>query len=104
MSQALCAFSMIGFIRREFPKQKVILGGGLVTSWVKNPRWENPFSGLVDHLVAGPSEYQLLSLLSMDVTGEKMPIPDYHALPLHRYLSPGFILPYSASSGCYWNR
>ena len=104
MSQALCAFSMIGFIRREFPKQKVILGGGLVTSWVKNPGWENPFSGLVDHLVAGPGEYQLLSLLSMDETGEKMPIPDYHVLPLHRYLSPGFILPYSASSGCYWNR
>jgi hypothetical protein len=92
MSQALCAFSMIGFIRREFPKQKVILGGGLVTSWVKNPGWENPFSGLVDHLVAGPGEYQLLSLLSMDVTGEKMPRPDYHALcrctgTFHRALS-----------------
>jgi radical SAM superfamily enzyme YgiQ (UPF0313 family) len=30
--------------------------------------------------------------------------PYYGSLPLHEYLSPGFILPYSGSSGCYWNR
>ncbi len=30
--------------------------------------------------------------------------PDYTALPLMEYLSPGLILPYSAGSGCYWNR
>ena len=104
LSQALCAFSMIGFIRREFPGIKVILGGGLVTSWLRNPRWENPFSGMVDHLVAGAGEYQLLSLLGLDATGEKMPRPDYHALPRDNYFSPGFILPYSASAGCYWNK
>ncbi len=42
LSQALSAFSMIGFIRREFPRLKVILGGGLITSWLKNPV-EKPF-------------------------------------------------------------
>jgi radical SAM superfamily enzyme YgiQ (UPF0313 family) len=31
-------------------------------------------------------------------------LPDFNALPLTGYLSPGLILPYSASSGCYWNR
>jgi radical SAM superfamily enzyme YgiQ (UPF0313 family) len=30
--------------------------------------------------------------------------PDYTSFPVHDYLSPGFILPYSGSSGCYWNR
>ena len=104
LSQALSAFSMIGFIRREFPGVKVIMGGGLVTSWVKNLRWKNPFSGLVDHLVSGPGEYQLLSLLGLNASDEKTCSPDYHALPRTNYLSPGFILPYSASTGCYWNR
>lgn len=104
LSQALSAFSMIGFIRHEFPGMKVILGGGLVTSWLKSPFWKNPFSGLVDELVAGPGEYHLLSLLGIDTTEKEMPMPDYHDLPCDSYFSPGFILPYSASAGCYWNR
>ena len=104
LSQALCAFSIIGFIRREFPRLKVILGGGLITSWLKNPRWENPFSSLIDHLVAGPGEHQLLLLLGLDAAGEKTWRPDYCSLPKDSYLSPGLILPYSASTGCYWNK
>jgi hypothetical protein len=104
LSQALSAFSMAGFIRRELPAIKVVLGGGLVTSWLKNPGWKDPFSGLVDQFVAGAGEYQLLSLLGIDGTGEKTSLPDYLSLPLESYLSPGFILPYSASTGCYWNR
>jgi len=103
LSQALTAFSMLGFVRREFPRMKVIMGGGLITSWLKNPRWKNPFAGMADHLVAGPGEYQLLSLLGHNVTKKEMPRPDYHALPKDHCLSPGFILPYSASSGCYWH-
>ncbi|MBI5074940.1 MAG: radical SAM protein [Nitrospirae bacterium] len=104
LSQALCTFSMIGFMRREFPSVKVVLGGGLVTSWMKNLAWQEPFAGLVDHVVAGPGEFQLLSLLGIDTQDRHLPRPDYSSLPLHQYLSPGFILPYSASSGCYWNR
>ena len=34
LSQALCTFAMIGFIRRQNPRQKIVLGGSLVTSWV----------------------------------------------------------------------
>ncbi len=104
LSQALCTFAMLGFIRRDFPHLKLILGGGLVTSWLRNPGWKNPFSGLVDHFVAGPGEYPLLSLLGLDAGKEKNWSPDYHALLQNNYLSPGFILPYSASAGCYWNR
>jgi len=52
--------------------------------------------------MAGPGEYQLLTLLGLDAGKETMPLPDYHALLPESYLSPGFILPYSASTGCYW--
>jgi hypothetical protein len=130
LSQALCAFSMAGFLRREFPGLQVILGGGLVTSWLKNPCWENRFSGLVDRFVSGPGEDELLRIASASRTaagtpgagdaslppderprrrscawpGPEVSRPDYAGLPLDRYLSPGFILPYSASAGCYWNR
>ena len=104
LSQALCTFSMIGFIRREFPSVKIVLGGGLVTSWMKNLTWQSPFGGLVDHCIAGQGELPLLSLLGMDTANRRLPCPDYTSLPAGQYLSPGFILPYSASSGCYWNR
>lgn len=103
LSQALCAFSMIGFIRRECPAVEIVIGGGLITSWMKN-RLGNPFSGMVDHLISGAGEYQLLKLLGLDIKGENMPRPDYSDLPRESYLSPGFILPYSASTGCYWSR
>jgi radical SAM superfamily enzyme YgiQ (UPF0313 family) len=66
LSQALCTFAMIGFLRRECPRVKLILGGGLVTSWMRRPYWQNPFKGLVDHLVAGPGEAPLLSLMGVN--------------------------------------
>ena len=65
LSQALTTFAMIGHIRKEFPGVKIILGGGLVSSWMKGPGWKNPFSGLVDHLVAGPGEMPLLDILGV---------------------------------------
>lgn len=103
LSQALCAFSIIGFIKREAPKTKVILGGGLVTSWLSSPKWKNPFTELVDDLVAGPGEGRLLGLLGVDDAEGRIPRPDYSALQGNNYLAPGFVLPYSSSSGCYWN-
>ncbi len=104
LSQALCAFAMIGFIRREFPGLKLVLGGGLVTSWMKGPAWKGPFGGLVDHLVAGPGEWPLLKLLGVKETGREHVTPDYGPLLQGEYLSPGFVLPYSGSSGCFWNK
>ena len=103
LSQALCTFAMIGFLKRHFPRLPVVLGGGLVTSWLSNPAWRNPFAGLADHLVAGPGEAPLLALLGREGQPEHHP-PDYTGLPLADYLAPGLILPYAASSGCYWNK
>jgi radical SAM superfamily enzyme YgiQ (UPF0313 family) len=104
LSQALSAFAMIGYIRREFPGRKIVLGGGLVSTWVKRPGWKNPFGDLIDYLVAGPGEYPLLNLLGVQSAKQNHYAPDYKSLPIHDCLAPGFILPYSGSSGCYWNK
>lgn len=104
LSQAPCTFAMIGFIRRELPGARIVLGGGLVTSWLRNRPGRQPFAGLVDHLVAGPGEGPLLALLGLAAGDERPPRPDYRGLPRRHYLSPGFILPYSASTGCSWKR
>jgi len=104
LSQALSAFAMIGFLREAFPELKVVLGGGLVTSWMKRPGWNDPFAGLVDRCIAGPGEGPLLELLGADPAKRLHGAPDYSAFPRQDYLSPGFILPYSGSSGCYWSK
>ena len=104
LSQALCTFAMIGFLKREWTGIKLVLGGGLVTSWMRRPHWQNPFKGLVDHLVAGPGEAPLLSLMGVTQSTDILYKPNYNSLPIRDYFAPGPILPYSSSSGCYWNR
>jgi len=104
LSQALCTFAMMGFLRRKWPEIKLALGGGLVTSWMKRPHWQNPFKGLVDDLVAGPGEAPLLSLMGVRQSANFHAEPNYDSLPITDYFAPGPILPYSSSSGCYWNR
>lgn len=104
LSQALCTFAMIGFLKREFPDLSIVLGGGLVTSWMQNPDWRDPFRGLVDHLVAGQGEKRLCALLGTDNGAGRHVVPDHGLFQLDAYLAPVRILPYSASSGCYWNR
>ncbi|MGA3208156.1 MAG: radical SAM protein [Syntrophales bacterium] len=103
LSQALCTFAMIGFLKRECPGIRVVLGGGLVTSWMRRPGWSNPFGGLVDNLVAGPGEAALLSIHGATYR-QGHHAPDYDGSSINDYLAPGSVLPYSASSGCYWNR
>ncbi len=103
LSQALSTFAMLGFLRQEWPEIKLALGGGLITSWMRRPDWKNPFTGVVDHLVAGPGEETLLSFF--DVRHKDLFFrPDFDCLPTQNYFAPGLILPYSASTGCYWSR
>ncbi len=103
LSQALTCFAMIGFIRRMNPGVKIVLGGGLVTSWIRSPHWQNPFSGLVDELVAGPGEERIVRLAGAEYSG-KVPLPDYSPFHDNAYLSPDRVIPLSTSSGCYWGR
>ena len=104
LSQALCTMAMIGFIKRINPRQKIILGGSLTTSWVQKTCQADLFPGLVDQVVAGAGEEQLLTLLGItNIQGGAS--TDYRLLMIeNRYLSPGFILPYSAANGCWWRK
>lgn len=104
LSQALCCFAMIGYLKKKFPHLRIVMGGGLVTSWMRRPGWSNPFGGLVDDMFDGAGEEGLLSLSGIPVSQNLPVLPDYSGLPLSDYLSPGLILPYSAAAGCYWNR
>jgi tetratricopeptide (TPR) repeat protein len=103
LSQALCTFAMIGFIKQIQPRQKIILGGSLVTSWIKLGACKNLFYGLVDDMVAGAGEQKLLELLGVKDGLINNP-PDYNGFPLDQYLAPGLILPYSSARGCYWHK
>ncbi|MEN6473904.1 MAG: radical SAM protein [Syntrophaceae bacterium] len=103
LSQALSTFAMMGLVRRLAPRIHIVLGGSLVTSWMSRPEKLPAFEGLVDELVAGPGEERLVRLAGAVPRTEPGP-PDYTSLFASPYLAPGRILPYSASSGCYWNR
>ncbi|SPF39854.1 Radical SAM domain protein [Syntrophobacter sp. SbD1] len=103
LSQALTAFSIIGFIKARYERVRIVLGGSLVTSWSSNPHWKNPFQGLIDHVVSGPGEQPLLDLAGLGGRVARKRF-SYEPFALRDYLAPGPILPYSASLGCYWNR
>jgi len=103
LSQALCAFAMAGFLKKHSANLEVILGGGLVTSWMSRPDWRNPFEGLADRMVSGPGEDALLSFAGVCGSGDRV-VPDYGDFPCEGYVAPAFILPYSASRGCYWGK
>ncbi len=102
LSQALTTFAMIGWVRKRYPGLSIVLGGGLVTSWMSNPAWNNPFAGLVDHCIAGRGEGPLLHLVQSEDRRHRS--PDYTGFSLPAYLAPGHILPYAASSGCSWSK
>jgi hypothetical protein len=102
LSQALTAFAMIGFLKREFPYVTVIAGGSLITSWMRNPGWKNSFGGLIDLCIPGPGEGPLIEILGKKVLKKGDYRPYYDLLPVKDYISPGFILPFSTSTGCYW--
>jgi len=103
LSQALTAFAMIGLVRRIDPRLRIVLGGGLVTSWMRRPGWRNPLGDLVDVMIAGPGEGPLLALFGKRHDG-RCDRPDLAGFPLSDYLAPGVVFPYSASSGCWWRR
>ncbi|BBO78232.1 radical SAM protein [Desulfosarcina widdelii] len=105
MSQALCAFAMIGYVRKRLPGTAIVCGGGLVTSWMNIPGFESPFGGLIDDMICGPGENWLIERC----TEKSAPEPsvtgcDFSSFDLDRYLAPVRVLPYSTSRGCYWKK
>ncbi|MBU3936808.1 MAG: cobalamin B12-binding domain-containing protein, partial [Proteobacteria bacterium] len=81
LSQATTTFAMAGFLKKHYPGIPVVLGGGLITSWLRNPAFRNPFAGLIDHCLAGPGEEPLVKLLSGNFS-PRHHTPSYLGLPL----------------------
>lgn len=104
LSQALTAFAMIGYIRRMAPEIRILLGGGLVTTWLRNTGLENPFGVLVDACRAGSGENALLALHGKTLDKVQGILPDYSQFVPDDYLSPGRILPFNFTHGCYWRK
>ena len=105
LSQAVCAFAMAGFIRSHWPDRLIVMGGGLVTSWLNIIGFDNPFASVVDNLICGPGEEKLLAKAGFpEARAASQTGFDYGGFSLDRYLSPGRVLPYAATRGCYWQK
>lgn len=105
LSQALCAFALIGFLKQLAPGVRIVLGGGLITSWLRRPGMRLAFEGLVDAIIEGPGEEHLCRLAGVGHAPQLADIvPEYESADLERYFSPGRVIPYSASQGCYWQQ
>ena len=109
LSQALTGFALAGWIKATFPDKKIILGGGLITSWMSAPAWKNPFAPLIDTMIRGRGEDAVVALMRGESSGEKQVslhrvVPDFDFCNWEDYLAPGFILPYRTATGCYWRK
>ncbi|HCM27206.1 MAG TPA: radical SAM protein [Treponema sp.] len=120
LSQALCAFAIIGYLRTVYPRLRLAIGGGLVNSWVAagllrsgSLRSGLPGAGsgvrddflgsLVDAVLPGKGEDSLPGFLGFARTAGSAP-PDFACFDLSRYFAPVRILPYNLSVGCPWKK
>ena len=103
LNQALTTFAIIGHLKADYPHVRIVLGGGLVTSWMRMPSWENPFKHLVDEIIGGEGEHPLLRLFGKE-PDQKHYLPDYDDFKDLPYLAPGFVLPFCAAGGCWWRK
>lgn len=105
LNQALVSFSLAGWIKSNFPEKRLVMGGGLISSWMSRPDFNDPFKDLVDILIKGEGEQPLLNLFAASPKKNKRHfIPDYDFAKREFYLSPGSVLPFRASIGCYWSK
>lgn len=104
LNQALCTFAMIGYLKRLGRPVRIVLGGGLTTSFMRKPGFLSPFGNLVDLMVAGKGEEPLLNLFGVEPR-KSVCLPDYgEPVQDKPYLSPGLVLPYCTADGCYWKK
>lgn len=106
LSQALTGMAICGWISREYPHVKIIVGGGLINSWLKGPS-STVFSTVKTGLFSsGPGEETVVHFSGREYKGAGVPwFGDlYERGGSDNYLSPGRILPYSESRGCSWKR
>lgn len=104
LNQALVSFALAGWIKDNFKDKKIIMGGGLISSWMSRPDYNDPFKDLVDVTVRGEGEQPLLELLGKKNSKKRHYVPDYDFAKNDPYFSPGKVLPFRASIGCYWSK
>lgn len=105
LSQALSAMALAGALHRATPHVKVVMGGGLVTSWARLGTLPD-LRPWVDELIPGSGLEPLARLLGRhpeSLPGD-LPVPQFQGFPLDQYLSPERIVPMNTSVGCYWGR
>jgi radical SAM superfamily enzyme YgiQ (UPF0313 family) len=111
LGQALSAFALAGLARKLNPDLRIVLGGGLLSSWIAQGKVSavETFGGLFDALLPGRAEESLdhwLARGSAAATspGRRDPAPDFSGFRGYRYFAPVRILPYNFSTGCSWRR
>ncbi len=104
LNQALVSFALAGWIRDNFQDKKIVMGGGLISSWMSRPDYDDPFKDLIDLTVKGEGEKPLLEFFGKKNIRKRHYIPDYDFVKNDLYLAPGKILPFRASIGCYWGK
>ncbi len=104
LNQALVSFALAGWIKQHFCEKKIVMGGGLISSWMSRPDFTHPFSGLIDHMIPGEGEIPLLDLLGKSGTTRRHYVPDYHFADRQAYVSPARVLPFRTTIGCYWRK
>jgi len=122
LSQALPAFGLAGWLRREGFQGRLVLGGALVGAWRRRLGPGSLVFRCWDALVAGPGEAAAEALARgvWDAPGVMAPargvwrppgpLPNDWAShppparPEPGYLAPGPVAPLALSRGCYWRR
>lgn len=104
LNQALVSFALAGWVKDNFKDKKIIMGGGLVSSWMSRPDYKAPFQDLVDFTIKGEGEQPLLEFLGRKEYARCHYVPDYDFAEHDLYLAPGKVLPFRASIGCYWSK
>lgn len=103
INQVIPTFNLIAYIKRYFPQLKIVLGGGLITSWSSLYNLDKLFEPLNLIFLPGNGEESLLKLFNIK-NEEREYIPDYSYTEQNNYFSPGKILPIITSYGCSWCR
>ena len=94
LSQALCAFALIGCLKQLAPGVRIALGGGLITSWLRRPDVRLDFTGLVDALIEGPGEEQVCRLAGVGhVPRIADLVPDYETTDIAGILRRAGLFP-----------
>ncbi|MDA3811616.1 MAG: radical SAM protein [Spirochaetaceae bacterium] len=106
LSQALTGLAICGWIKKEYPQIRVQLGGSLINSWLRGPSDMTFLFEMADNISRGKGEEDMVWFAGREFKGSGKPefFDLYDRTAENDYITPRRILPYSASTGCSWQR